>query len=159
MCHAMCKTLETLKQMNIGLSYWEPELEKHTFSIFPQKYMLRITVGKKTWLIQSEFLSLPRKIIIVEICWILSAQHLTFLETAAPFPQNSPSVAQSPRNTVLLTNPRLHGQKHTILVNQTLFPGILTRDTGSWRQLQLSHPVLVSYGSCHQRTLQWSIGS
>lgn len=126
----MCKTLETLRQMSISLSYWEPELEKHTFSIFPQKYMLQITVGKKTWLIQSEFMSLPRKIIVVEICWIFSAQHLTFLETAALFRQNSPSVAQSPRNTVLLTNPCLHGQKHTILVNQTLFPGILTRDTG-----------------------------
>lgn len=148
----MCKTLETLRQMSIGLSCWEPELENHTFPIFLQKYMLQITVGKKTWLIQSKFMPLPRKIIIGEICWLLSAQHLTFLETAALFPQNSPSVAQSPRDTVLLTNPCLHGQKHTILVNQTLFPDILARDTGSWRQLQPSHTVLVSYGSCHQRT-------
>ena len=135
----MCKTLETLRQMSIGLSCWEPELENHTFPIFLQKYMLQITVGKKTWLIQSKFMPLPRKIIIGEICWLLSAQHLTFLETAALFPQNSPSVAQSPRDTVLLTNPCLHGAIAAIII---------------WRRQWHSTPVLLP-GKFHgQRGLE-----
>lgn len=143
--------------MSIGLSYWEP-VRKIYFFNFSSKIYARNHSRQENMVDLEQVHAIAKKNhysgnLLTFIC---STSHI--LETAALFPQNFPSVAQSPRDTPP-HQPMFTWQKHTILVNQTLFPGILTRDTGSWRQLQPSHPVLVSCESCHQRTQPWSMAS
>ena len=109
MCHAKCKTLEILRQMSIGLSYWEPVRKKYFFN-FSSKICARNHSRQENMVDVEQVHAIAKKNhysgnLLTFIC---STSHI--LEAAALFPQNFPSVAQSPRDTLVLANPCLHGR-------------------------------------------------